>query len=207
MTPGEILCDCPDLELNAGRPVASIEVANTGDRPIQVGSHFHFFEVNAALVFDRAAAYGMRLDPDFVSGLKRQIATFNEYAQSGKDEDYRRGDAMIDLFFHGEPIDNPYPNPTMHPISDTGPYYATIVAPSAIESKGGPRANPSGQILGADGDPVPGLYGVGNCVASATGQAYLSGGITFGPYITYGYLAAKSVVAEPVRTIGTPALA
>ena len=62
MTPGEILCDGPDLELNAGRPVVSIEVRNTGDRPIQVGSHFHFFEVNRALVFDRAAAYGMRLD-------------------------------------------------------------------------------------------------------------------------------------------------
>ena len=62
MTPGEILCDGPDLELNAGRPTSTIEVTNTGDRPIQVGSHFHFFEVNAALVFDRAAAYGMRLD-------------------------------------------------------------------------------------------------------------------------------------------------
>ena len=62
MTPGEILCDGPDLELNAGRPVVAIEVTNTGDRPIQVGSHFHFFEVNRALVFDRAAAYGMRLD-------------------------------------------------------------------------------------------------------------------------------------------------
>ena len=62
MTPGEFLCDGPDLELNAGRPTATVEVTNTGDRPIQVGSHFHFFEVNAALVFDRAAAYGMRLD-------------------------------------------------------------------------------------------------------------------------------------------------
>ena len=62
MIPGEILCDGPDLELNADRPVVAIEVTNTGDRPIQVGSHFHFFEVNAALVFDREAAYGMRLD-------------------------------------------------------------------------------------------------------------------------------------------------
>ena len=62
MIPGELLCDGPDLELNAGRPVVTIEVTNTGDRPIQVGSHFHFFEVNRALVFDRASAYGMRLD-------------------------------------------------------------------------------------------------------------------------------------------------
>src|SRR5947207_11338478 len=62
MTPGEYLFDGPPLELNAGRPTVTLEVNNTGDRPVQVGSHFHFFEVNRALVFDRAAAYGMRLD-------------------------------------------------------------------------------------------------------------------------------------------------
>ncbi len=62
MTPGEYLFDGPDLELNAGRPTATLEVNNTGDRPVQVGSHFHFFEANRALAFDRQAAYGMRLD-------------------------------------------------------------------------------------------------------------------------------------------------
>jgi urease beta subunit len=51
-----------DIEINAGRPTADIKVANTGDRPIQVGSHAHFFEVNRALRFDRTAAFGMRLD-------------------------------------------------------------------------------------------------------------------------------------------------
>ena len=51
-----------DLELNAGRPTVTIEVFNTGDRPIQVGSHFHFYEVNQMLEFDRDAAFGMRLD-------------------------------------------------------------------------------------------------------------------------------------------------
>ena len=56
-----ILRDEP-VELNAGRRTASVTVSNTGDRPIQVGSHFHFFEVNRALVFDRAAALGMRLN-------------------------------------------------------------------------------------------------------------------------------------------------
>ncbi|MDQ3608196.1 MAG: urease subunit beta [Actinomycetota bacterium] len=63
MIPGELLsADGPDVELNAGRETATVTVANTGDRPIQVGSHFCFFEVNRALRFDRAAAYGMRLD-------------------------------------------------------------------------------------------------------------------------------------------------
>ncbi len=62
MIPGEILVAEGDIELNAGRPVCTLEVANTGDRPIQVGSHYHFAETNSALEFDRAAARGMRLD-------------------------------------------------------------------------------------------------------------------------------------------------
>ena len=63
MIPGELLpAEGPDVEVNAGRETVTVTVANTGDRPIQVGSHFCFFEVNRALRFDRAAAYGMRLD-------------------------------------------------------------------------------------------------------------------------------------------------
>jgi urease subunit beta len=62
MIPGEIFTRDGEIELNAGRPVTRLTVANTGDRPIQVGSHFHFFETNAALSFDRQGAYGMRLD-------------------------------------------------------------------------------------------------------------------------------------------------
>jgi urease beta subunit len=62
MRPGEYFHDGPDIEINAGRPTVSLKVTNTGDRPIQVGSHFHFFEVNRALVFDREKAYGKRLD-------------------------------------------------------------------------------------------------------------------------------------------------
>ncbi|MEM7744759.1 MAG: urease subunit beta [Pseudomonadota bacterium] len=60
--PGEIVALDGDLELNAGRAKAETTVLNTGDRPVQIGSHFHFFEVNKALEFDRAAAFGMRLD-------------------------------------------------------------------------------------------------------------------------------------------------
>ena len=58
---GVIYAEAP-VSFNEGRPVTTIKVRNTGDRPIQVGSHFHFFEVNRALEFDRAAAYGMRLN-------------------------------------------------------------------------------------------------------------------------------------------------
>src|SRR5688500_12847739 len=62
MIPGEIIPGSGEIELNAGRPSIAVEVANTGDRPIQVGSHYHFAEANPALRFDRAAARGMRLD-------------------------------------------------------------------------------------------------------------------------------------------------
>jgi urease subunit beta len=62
MIPGEYLLDEGDVTLNAGRATCVLQVANTGDRPVQVGSHFHFFEVNEALQFDRSQARGMRLD-------------------------------------------------------------------------------------------------------------------------------------------------
>jgi urease subunit beta len=62
MIPGEMQVADGELELNVGRRTVTIEVANTGDRPIQVGSHYHFFETNDALAFDRKAAYGCRLN-------------------------------------------------------------------------------------------------------------------------------------------------
>lgn len=62
MIPGEYRIDAGEIELNAGRRTLSLTVANSGDRPIQVGSHFHFFETNDALAFDRAATRGMRLN-------------------------------------------------------------------------------------------------------------------------------------------------
>jgi urease subunit beta len=62
MIPGEILTEPGDIELNAGRETLTLTIANTGDRPVQVGSHFHFYEVNPALAFDRERARGFRLN-------------------------------------------------------------------------------------------------------------------------------------------------
>jgi urease subunit beta len=62
MIPGEMLIDDGEIELNAGRETLTVTVSNTGDRPVQVGSHFHFFEVNPALAFERARARGFRLN-------------------------------------------------------------------------------------------------------------------------------------------------
>src|SRR3954452_3770650 len=79
MIPGEILPAAGEIELNAGADGVELEVANTGDRPIQVGSHYHFAETNPALVFDRAVAKGRRLDiaagtaVRFEPGQKRKV--------------------------------------------------------------------------------------------------------------------------------------
>ncbi len=79
MIPGEIAPAPGEIELNAGRAVVTLQIANTGDRPIQVGSHYHFAETNPALAFDRAAARGMRLDIPagtavrFEPGQSRQV--------------------------------------------------------------------------------------------------------------------------------------
>lgn len=79
MIPGEIIRAQGDLEINAGRPAVSVTVANTGDRPIQVGSHYHFFEVNEALQFDRNSSLGYRLNIPagtavrFEPGQERQV--------------------------------------------------------------------------------------------------------------------------------------
>ena len=62
LIPGELLPEPGELQLNAGRPITTLSVSNSGDRPVQVGSHFHFAEANAALQFDRASARGQRLD-------------------------------------------------------------------------------------------------------------------------------------------------
>jgi len=79
MIPGEIITKTGDIELNKGAATTTLEVANSGDRPIQVGSHYHFFETNEALKFDRVAARGMRLDiaagtaVRFEPGQKREV--------------------------------------------------------------------------------------------------------------------------------------
>lgn len=91
MKPGEIIAAEGTIELNVYQPTVTIEVANTGDRPVQVGSHYHFFETNAGLVFDRDKVRGMRLDIPagtavrFEPGQKREVTLV---PLSGKREVY-----------------------------------------------------------------------------------------------------------------------
>ncbi len=101
MKPGEVFPADGELELNAGRPTLSLTVKNTGDRPVQVGSHYHFFEVNPALDFDREAARGFRLNiasgtaVRFEPGQDREVELV-AYAGARKVYGFR-GDVMGDL--------------------------------------------------------------------------------------------------------------
>ena len=101
MIPGEVIVKDGEIELNAGASPVTVKVANTGDRPVQVGSHYHFFETNEALSFDREAARGMRLDiaagtaVRFEPGQSREVELV---ALAGERKVYGfRGDVMGSL--------------------------------------------------------------------------------------------------------------
>jgi len=98
MIPGEIICADGDIEINVGRKIVEVEVANTGDRPIQVGSHYHFYETNLALRFDREVTKGFRLNIAAGTAVRfepGQVRTVELVEYAGKKEVYGfRGDVM-----------------------------------------------------------------------------------------------------------------
>jgi hypothetical protein len=153
--------------------------------------------IDARLASVAARTGGVRLTEGFTDTLRSSIARFNTFAVAGRDEDFGRGDAPIQHIFNGPVKDEPdRANPTMWPLADTGPYYAALVTGGTLDTKGGPRTTPDGQVLDDLGEPIPGLYGVGNCVASASGSAYWAGGATLGPIIAFAYRAAAAAHAE-----------
>lgn len=138
---------------------------------------------------------GARLAPDFVEHLRQTIARFNEFARTGVDEDFHRGESPIAHYVQG--TDRPgLPNRTMAPLSDTGPYHCMLLVAGALDTKGGPRVNDRAEILSADGSPIDGLYGAGNCISAPTAQAYPGGGTTLGSALTFGYLAGLSAATN-----------
>lgn len=139
----------------------------------------------------------MELANEFLPNVKESIDRFNEFAARGKDDDFHRGERSSDVLFNGLVKDEPNrKNPTMWPINRSGPYYAALVGGGTLDTKGGPKTNTHGQILDNNDKPIPGLYGVGNCVASASGGAYWAGGGTLGPMIAFAYRAANAANSE-----------
>lgn len=150
----------------------------------------------------RSETGGYALADGFEQTLEATVARFSEHAAEGEDPDFQRGSAPISQFFHaalGDPREGTEANPVLHPIAESGPYYATILCPGTLDTKGGPKTNADAQVLDGHGQPIPGLYGAGNCVASVSGKAYFAGGATIGPAICFGHLAAKAAVREPAR--------
>jgi 3-oxosteroid 1-dehydrogenase len=153
-------------------------------------------------VGERLARYarltgGLHLAPDFEKTLAESIQRFNGFAASGRDFDFRRGERQVEHLFNGAVAPSPSaPNPTMFPISEEGPFYAALLTGGNLDTKGGPKTNVSGQVLDDQDRPIAGLYGVGNCVASASARAYWAGGATIGPILAFAHLAAAAAHKE-----------
>jgi 3-oxosteroid 1-dehydrogenase len=142
---------------------------------------------------------GFALEPGFAAGLKATVERYDEFARRGVDEDFGRGESLVDRYFSADMRADPMPNMTMHPFAQQGPYYAVILGASCLGTKGGPKINTNSQVVRPDGTPIPGLYGAGNCIGSPAGAAYWGGGSTLGPAITHGVLAGRHVVLQPSR--------
>lgn len=170
----------------------------------------------AAALDERLAAIahatgGVRLDEDFADRLAATVERFNGFAREGSDLDFQRGDTEVERSMHelnrnavrlgttspstagaagGTPTET-VGNPTMAPLAATGPYFASILGPGTLDTKGGPMTNRDGQVLDEGGRPIAGLYAVGNCAASPSAHGYWGAGATLGPMITFAWLAGQ----------------
>jgi succinate dehydrogenase/fumarate reductase flavoprotein subunit len=159
----------------------------------------------AEKVRERVAGWSSRignlsLSDDFTRNLGDTVARFNTFARSGRDLDFLRGERAVEVLFNGPACSEPAgPNPTMYPVSDEGPYYAALLAGGNLDTKGGPLTSTDGHVLDHSGQAIEGLYGVGNCVASASARSYWAGGATLGPILAFAYLAAQSAHRQPRR--------
>lgn len=172
------------------------------DRHVVRGETLEELAKNIAERLDKHAADigGMKLSADFNLNLKATLKRFNEMAKKGKDLDFQRGERVIQGVFTGPVKAGRSGNLTMYPLAPKGPYYAALITGGNLDTKGGPKTNSHGQVLNNANAPIPGLYGVGNCVASASGRAYWAGGSTLGPIIAFAYRAANQAHKEPVRS-------
>ena len=131
-------------------------------------------------------------------GLDRTVAAFNAPARRGEDPEFQRGSDAYQRF-NGAP--GHAPNPCIAPL-ETPPFYAVRVVPGELGTFAGIATNVNAQVVGSDGQPIAGLYAVGNDAASVMGGTYPAAGITIGPAMTFGYIAARHVAGllDPVAT-------
>ena len=130
--------------------------------------------------------------------LAETIGRFNQFARSGVDEDFRRGDSAYDRYY-GDPTVKP--NPCLAPI-EKPPFYAVQMVAGDLGTKGGLVMDEHARVLREDGSIIAGLYAVGNNSASVMGNTYPGAGSTIGPSMTFGYIAAKHIAGGKIRPVG-----
>jgi succinate dehydrogenase/fumarate reductase flavoprotein subunit len=127
-------------------------------------------------------------------GLATTVENFNAHARRGEDPEFQRGTDAYQRF-NGSALQAP--NPCVAPL-DQGPFYAVRVIPSELGTFAGIHTNAHAQVTDADGQPIPGLYAVGNDAASVMGGTYPGAGITIGPAMTFGFIAGRHAAGKLV---------
>lgn len=121
--------------------------------------------------------------------LTETFERFNQFAETGKDEDFKRGESAYDHYYGDPKLDNPNLAPLDQP-----PFYAVPMYPGDIGTKGGLVTDGSARVLKETGEPIEGLYATGNCSASSMGETYPGAGATIGAAMVFGYAAIKDIV-------------
>jgi succinate dehydrogenase/fumarate reductase flavoprotein subunit len=160
--------------------------------------------IDARLAQLKTKTGGFQLDSNFGENLKKTVTRFNDFANTGVDTDFHRGEYAYDREWTTFPPTVPgvqWPpkdskNYTMYPLSTNGPYHAIILGAGTLDTNGGPIINHKAQVIDTENKPIPGLYGAGDCIASPTANAYWGGGSTIGPAMTYGYIAGINATQE-----------
>lgn len=145
------------------------------------------------------------------SNLEQTVAKMNDYARTGKDLDFQRGDATYDQYYGDQDVK---PNCCLGSI-DSAPYYGVKVYPGELGTKGGLMTDAQARVQSESGETILGLYAIGNCSASVMGTTYPASGATLGPAMVFGYVAGAAAAqveeqkasdsAEPLSTASTSA--
>ena len=153
-----------------------------------------YFEDGFLAIENSIAALAKKLGIN-EAGLAQTIADLNRYAETGKDDAFQRGDTAYDRYYGDETVS---PNPCLHAI-DQAPFYAIRIDPGDFGTHGGVDINENAQVLSAESQqPIEGLYALGNCAAAIL-PTYPGPGATLGPAMTFGYQAAKHIVAKQTQ--------
>jgi 3-oxosteroid 1-dehydrogenase len=129
-------------------------------------------------------------------GLLETVARFNEFARTGKDLDFHRGESVYDRYYGDATVN---PNPCLGVI-DKPPFYAVAMIPGDLGTKGGLVTDEHARVLREDGSPIEGVYAIGNTSASVMGDTYPGPGSTLGPAMTFGYVAAMHASGQGLTT-------